>query len=450
MPRKKRRTNVRNPGDRPGHAGAPRLDLKSAPSRKFTGAAIVALAVIGLFLTRSSNGVAVTTWMGIFDPSDFPTVDSLVEFLKSIRVPIPPVLSAAEITNYILAGDTNFVTRVLYRIAIVGSFVMAIALSSGRILTLAGSVVLSLVFMWGTVVIHPGNAMTYDVAYPFFMLLCLILLKWSLSTQPGRRTLLLAAASGTALAMAELTRPFVIFLLPALLFLTLLSLRALPKRHYVAFLLPFAILSGGWHLHMAIQHGQLSWSNHSGNNLVRGWRRCVVADSEELQVRLLRERNNAPLKPGRRKNLNTAEHQENSKRLQRSLASFIVKNPLRSATFAAKQVGSLLFGVETRIHDHDPGGGILGTYRALVRLCSLWLLVATIWLPFRVIRSKGERTRILASPDTAIITIAFSSAAILAVGDDIHERARFLISILPFLAAIPILPLPIGAIRRRT
>ena len=85
----------------------------------------------------------------------------------------------------------------------------------------------------------------------------------------------LAGCGRACLALLELTRPFMIFLLP--LFLVVewhrIYLHA-PRRQsaLAAFLLPVVVLSGGWHLHLFLAHDhQIAWTNISGYNLQRAW-----------------------------------------------------------------------------------------------------------------------------------------------------------------------------------
>jgi hypothetical protein len=71
--------------------------------------------------------------------------------------------------------------------------------------------------------------------------------------------------------MAELSRPFVILILPVWLVGGYQVLRGLPWRYHAAFVVPIVIISGVWHINLLVEHGQITATNHSGYNLSRAW-----------------------------------------------------------------------------------------------------------------------------------------------------------------------------------
>jgi hypothetical protein len=147
-------------------------------------------------------------------------------------------------------------------------------------------------------------------------------------------------------------------------------------------------------------------------------------------VRLIRETDNAPLQPGRWPNLNTAEHDENSQMLQRAIIGYALSHPIESIAHAARRVLTLMGG-PTSIYDHKPSHRELALYRPLVAALALLLLAGY------AVAAGRRALRLLGEPDNILVVTAFLSLLILAVGDA-QEEARFLISVLPFLAAVPL------------
>src|SRR2546430_276198 len=86
----------------------------------------LAFVVIGGVLVRGSAAWAATTWMFIYSPADFATTQQLVTFLKELRAPIPPVIAATEIVSFRLTGTTQLVTNYLYKVSLVGAYLLAL------------------------------------------------------------------------------------------------------------------------------------------------------------------------------------------------------------------------------------------------------------------------------------------------------------------------------------
>jgi hypothetical protein len=92
--------------------------------------ALIGFALVGLVLVRSSRGTLSVQWMRMYFPPDIPDWPSLVEFIAGLRVPIPPLVAAAEVLNWNLVGNAEFMQVWVYRGALVGSFLLAIHLAS--------------------------------------------------------------------------------------------------------------------------------------------------------------------------------------------------------------------------------------------------------------------------------------------------------------------------------
>jgi hypothetical protein len=392
--------------------------------------AVVGLA--GVWLTREARAFSAVGWMVIYDAADFPTLGSLAAFLRDLRIPVPPYLAVLEVVEHQLTGGLELTTVLAYRLAIVLAYLLPLLWSAGSALRLAASAGLGLVFLAATVLVHPGNPQTYDIFYPLFVLAFGLALRRA--ARPAGSRAGWALAAGFLLAMAELSRPFVVLGLPLVVALAALAVARRPRQHLAALLLPVLLLSGGWHGWLAVRHGQLASTNHAGQNLRRAWPMAVVP-----RPPLVPEVNSERLGPGRWPNLNTAEHLENSRRLQRAVLRYVRTHPLGSARHALGRLRALLLDVRTDIYRHRPRHWVLVLYRPLVRAAVAWLTLNALLLVSGLLVDGRRRRRLLADPDSILIVITAFSACALAVGDA-QEEARFLISLLPLLAAVPSAP----------
>lgn len=378
---------------------------------------------------------AATQWMRIFHPSDIESWEDFSHFLGNLRVPIPIWLGVLEIAEYRWTQDLVVSVGWLYRVALVASYLLAIRVSaSNSRVGLWLTSVLSVVYLLGTRIVHQGNPQSYDVVFPCLMLVYLVLVD---RVAPGdltaRRASIQSGAAGVALSLAELTRPFA---LPMLLFLvpaTVALLHRVRPRLALLFIAPIVVLSGGWHAIQFVRHDQILLSNHRGFNLIRGWPMVP-------RPPLVEEVHDAPLAPTRWPNLNTDEHGENSRRLEAAVVAYVVANPRRSAVHALRSTCAFL-SVKTSIYEFDPESPVLPVYRLAVWAALPWLLFQA----FRFLRGilYREWGRLIA-PQSQLIAITCASIAVLAVGES-GEAARFIVTLLPLLAALPLY----GGVRRR-
>jgi 4-amino-4-deoxy-L-arabinose transferase-like glycosyltransferase len=391
---------------------------------------ITIFSIIGAWLVRNSVGTPVTRWGQIYSFEDLTTYQEILNFFKNLRIPVPPLISVIEILNYNLIGDTHFVTKFLYRLSLVSVYLLTILLVYPSIPKMIASFLVSIVFLWSTVIIHPGNPQVYDIFYPLLVLLIVFLLRgaaWIFSRW-RKLTGAICLLLGVVLAIAELTRPFVLFLLPILVLAAYQMLRRLPRRYFVILLMPVLIISGTWHAYIGVQHGQVTWTNHSGYNLQRGWRIAPVPE-------LLQDPDDNPLKPGRKQNKNTAVHYENSKILQRAIFKFWIENPFRSAKHALYKTFYFLSG-QTKIYSHSPEHLILSLYKPLTVFTSTFLFIGVLVLMLLAVES-GRFRYLVERGDHILMLVAVGSILILALGEA-DEEARLLLSVLPFLAVLPI------------
>lgn len=389
----------------------------------------VLFAIAGLVVAGDAAGDLATGWMNIFAVSDFTTTGSVVDFAADLLVPIPIVLSLVEIATYNLFGSTYLITSILYRSSLVFSYVLAFGLfSTSRTRESIGAVV-SFVFLWCTLLIHPGNPENYDVLFPFFNLLFVASLAGvrELNGRTGTavKSAVLCVLAGFSLSMFELLRPFVFYLIPLLLLCAHQRLKALPIRYFAYFLLPVLLFSGSWHGYIAARHGQVTWSNHTGFNLIRAW---PMVDPPLL----VPESNDRPLAPDRLENLNTREHLENSRRLQARIFEYIVTHPRESLENAAFRMYQFM-KVPTHLHINNPPYPELWLYRMLVWLGCLAVVRNLLLLGYRAVTSRGLDC--FGDPESILSCMAFLYIVLMAVGEA-GEESRFWISVLPLLAAL--------------
>ena len=299
------------------------------------------------------------------------------------------------------------------------------------------STILGFVFLWSTVVIHPGNPQTYDIFFSLFILLYISSLSYVVS-QPNafhfsRKRVLMCFASGFFLSMAELMRVFMVFLLPVLLFFSYQALKNFPAKYYLYFLTPIVLFSGVWHFYIALQHRQITWTNHSGQNLRRAW------PEAELPM-LVPEVNDRPLALARWPNLNTVEHYENSRRIQKAILRYVLENPIQSASNIVNRLSRLL-AVQTSIYGYEPSHWVFCFYKPLVWGASFWLFTNALLLSVGFARYRC--LQVFSVPANMLIIITLFCFCILAIGEA-GEEARFLISVLPLVAALPSYGSPFG------
>ena len=400
--------------------------LQASRYRRF-GWALVLFSVLAIPLLWSYGGAAATRWMFVFDPSDVTTWAELVDYVANLRVPIPLVISLAEIAEFRLTGQLLITTRVAYPVAVYLSFALALWLASASAARLVAAWVLAVVFVWGMRIVHYANPQTYDVIFPALVLAYVVCLDLARRpTNEARSSGLLALTAGLSLSLAELTRPFFIFLMPFLLVAACLVLRPLGWRRVALFLMPVVLLSGSWHVFIAQAHGQLVWTNHSGFNLHRNW--YMV----ELPI-LVEEVNGAPLAPGRWPHLNTPEHSENSRRIQAAIVTWILEHPAEAVDHALNRLGNFL-SVPTGYYGWQPDHPGLRYYRWAVWAALAWIAVQPL-----VAISALLRRRWLAfiAAESQLIGIVLLTLLILALGES-AEEARFIVSLLPMLAALPL------------
>lgn len=390
----------------------------------------VAFAAFGATLVRQSEAVAATTWMHMYSPADFPTVRDLIAFVRELRVPIPPVISALEILSVQYVGSTDLVTKDLYRVSLVGSYVLALWLTYPSVLRLAAASVTAVIFLWSTTLVHPINPQVYDLVLPLCMLAFLFLLRAVRSAASGSAAAIaLAASAGFCLAMAELARPFVFVMLPFLLLGAYWFLQSYPRRVFAALAIPVVVLSGIWHLHLFVTHGQVLATNYAGFNLRRAWPQAPLPDG-------MFETSSKPADEQSWPNINTKEQHVASQLLQRTVVRYALTHPLDAVQHAALRVIYFARPQTSMYGSTEPAHPIVAAYKVAVPVTVTLLLGNLIVIGSFALRAGTRCLHILASPENLLLLFAGFALIALSVGEA-GEEARLVVTILPFLAAYP-------------
>ncbi len=399
---------------------------------------LVAFLVFALWVTAGSRGNPAIGWMLMFAPGDFAAPGALWPFLVSLQTAISPWLAALEVLAQRHFGATTLVTVGLYRFCLIGAYLIALAMAWPSLARLAVATILSVVFLWATVLIHPATPIVYDVVLPFLLLGYFGLLRVGAGME-GRLPHLALATAGVLLALAELTRPFMILFVPLLLVAGWFTLR--DRARFAALVLPVLLIAGAWHVHQWANHGQIAWSNHAGFNLIRAWRMVPYPP-------LIAEPGSAPVAPERLANLNTPEHGENSRRLRRAVFDYIVANPVESARHMVERV-AVFVGAGHRIEDHVVDHPIIPLYEFLVRYADLLALAGALALFGAMLAAPRRAGTMLGRIDNQAIALVALSIVVIAITES-GEEARFQIGLLPLiaLAPLPVLLAPDGRRRR--
>jgi hypothetical protein len=375
---------------------------------------------------RPKAGLALN-WMLIYLPQDFTPLGwgEIGRFFLELRTGIPPAIAFLEILSQKLFSTTAPVSVGLYRAGLGIAFTLPLLMFGKTRLKLAMSQAFCAIFVFGTLLIHPGNPQVYDVWFPTFVLLWLFALDRSRRAAEGRGVWS-AAAAGFFLSMAELSRPVFILLLPIHLLVAVRT--GISRAAMVALLLPLAVISGGWHAKLLLISGQVVWSNHGGFHLERAW--PIPDDLRKLTV--IQDESYRPVRAGRWNNLNTESHYRNSQRLASAILRYYLERP-RLAWLRLWENARMMLRPQTGIYFHQPRHRILDAYTIAVRLAIALAMLSGATLLWRLIRRPKVES---AMPENLLTGTALAMLALFILSDS-GEQARFMISLLPLFAAEP-------------
>ena len=399
--------------------------------RQFAAGFAVFLVVAIVLVWNMGRAMRVVEWMNIYRIEDFKSFGDAFPWIADLRIPIPPNLALLEISEYRLLGSTDISTGLLYKAYVLTAYSCVLLLAYPSRLRFVISGLLGWLFIFATKLIHPGNPMLYDATAPALFMLFVLLLKVGSEAQRNRNAITLLVFAGVALSMLDLTRPYIVLLLPFILVFAYFRIASL--RRFAYFLIPIVIISGTWHTHLAVAHRQMTSSNHFGVNMWRCWNSKVPPLAKPVKE------DDAQLAEGRWPNLNNPQHLKNSLRLRKKIVRYILDHPGDALQFMAKRVWIFTKG-ETAIYVHKPSHLLLAVYSPVVRMTSLWMIIGffafVIGFGWLVATRRSRLRAYLGDVDNLILFVGFASIFILATGE-IEEEARMVISVLPLLAAMP-------------
>ena len=415
---------------------------------------LLILVIFGYNMTKNIVAVESIRWMNVYPLSYFRYISlkELFQFFYELKIPIPPIIGFFEILSLRL-GSSGIIIKYAYRISIVGTYCGVLLYSRTTINRMFLSFILSGYFLYATTLIHPMNSQGYDIYFPAFFMIYILLQKATSSNLSKRmRTWILPGLSGFFLSMTELSRPFLVFILPLFIIFSYLNFQeSIRKQQLIVFLTPIILLSGLWHAHLFITHKQITFSNHSGYNLIRAW---PLDNLPDLEI----EVNNTPIKNGSQnqqnykdktwENLNTVEHSENSKRLQKAVIEYWLTYPGKSTLYTLERVDDLL-SAKTKLYKNEADSEWLGGYKLLVKITSSLMILNVGFLISYFLNnfSMKSMTFILKNSDNVIIIFTIFNIVVLAVGEQ-WEEARIILSILPFLATLPLFRKPMKKVKK--
>lgn len=407
------------------------------------GVAALVFVVVAVLQVEDITGRTATQWMLQYRLGDFRSWGDLWTYLAELRTGIPPLLSFVEVSSYLLTGSVAWELTVFYRSVFVFVFAMPFLFFSRTRAEYALSYFTSIVFLVAAAKIVPENPQVYDLLFPLFFLLFLLFVRSSASVAGPRLRVGCALAGGFALAAFELTRPYVLILLPLLLFHAYRVLKDRPGHVFVAVCVPVLLLSGGWHAKLLFfQQGQVLWSNYGGENAYRSWAPLMGEKPPDSPPEdPYRDKSFRGSGDFRTMALDTAWHSQKDAHLQRAVVDYVFTHPGPAARHLLWQIGVVLEpqtvvfrkygGV---VFEREPPEGITILYAPLVWLSAAWMLAGGLWLGVRCVR---ERSLAVLGETPAMILIVFGFSLGVTAFAESGEEARFLVSLLPLLACYP-------------
>ncbi|MFM2006101.1 MAG: hypothetical protein RLZZ09_1756, partial [Pseudomonadota bacterium] len=157
----------------------------------------MAFVIIGINLVAGMDSIPSVGWMFMHHPDDFRDYSwpAVIDFLWGLRTGIPPFLAGLELVLVKLTGSAEWVTVYGYEIALISVYLLAMLLARVRPWRYWISVLLSGVFFYTTVLVHPGLPVSYDLFFPLFFLLFVTFLRWATTEMEGRWAIFAAVLS---------------------------------------------------------------------------------------------------------------------------------------------------------------------------------------------------------------------------------------------------------------
>lgn len=369
-------------------------------------------------------------------------------FWRESRSGVSPFLATLEIVNQLLLGDTTIMQSWFYKFCIWGSFSCGLLLFGNAYFTLLVSSAISYFLSYCALYIAQNSTFSYDVFLPFGILSSIYSFKLaSERSQDSNQTYFYAFLSGLFLSLSELSRPFVIFLVPIFLYFVFKYFNSKPRR--IFFIIALVIFSGAWHAKLLfLNNYQILWSNYSGRNLAGAWIQKItpMVCSDGLISDLYAQREMKRI-------YNHPCYIAMSKSSQDGIKAYAIENPAYVFKNITRLLGSFFEPRFQRVLYRSPNCApdcILLTddetklpelakeiYKILVWVFT-FSFISTLIIKLGSILLKETKYKTESSDivGNLIFICLLILIPALALGDD-GEQVRFLKSILPILACTP-------------
>ncbi len=345
---------------------------------------------------------------------------TFLEFAKSLRTLIPPLFGLIEKLTINYVGFSK-IYQIIYIVGFFSAFFISALILKKSFKHYLHSLFISIFLLCTGFFLHQeGNPIISDIFYPLFFLLLLLCLKKAFVTPKKTKQLFLLA--GLCLSFLELTRPFMIFFVPVIIFFVYknsFSVKHL-KKQFIYFILPFIIISGFWHLKLIIfNNGQLLWSNHGIYNFANTWPWTVGKHYQDVK----REDSNYL-------NYNTQDFYLKSRHYQKIIIANLIKHPFHTISYFYKRLAAIVTIKELVVHNVQTTLSPLHIllYRIIVFACYYWFF----WNLFISIKNKSIFNTF---EGLLVLFVVFVTFIIAAAGD--NEEGRFMIWLLPLLSVLP-------------
>ena len=413
--------------------------LHSAPSvrdQRLYRLGVTALLLFGAFAVRGMQARPATQWMNIYHVDEFTSFTDVLQYLRNLQTGIPPLLSAIEVVSQSAFDTVLWWVRYAYRGATVLMFVLPLYFVSVGKVNRMVCLSLSFLFVAATAQVALGNPEVYDVWFAIFAMGYFIASDASFRDNAApARTHCAAFIAGTMLACLELTRPFIVFVVPFLIAYNLFHYsthnrvhnRRRLTRRLIYFLLPILLLSGGWHTKLwLLNDGQFNWSNHAGSNLAMAWQPVVDANALGGALEPEEPRRGAM----RWTHLDTDVHRRNSQARRHAVFEGVIRNPKLATELLSEKVLHFM-SVPTDMYQYQLRGPLITVYQWVGRFLFVGLLFLLVTNLVRVARDWQA----LFATEVVMTFYAAFVSFVSAIGGT-HEGARFVIPVLPFLIVV--------------
>jgi len=287
------------------------------------GAAVLTMGLPGMF-----PGIL---WMNVLEPTAYGTWETWLAGVANMRIPVSPLTLAVEGWLIHSAFGFGMYKWIFFRMMLIGMLVLALFhhTHSRSYWWLVG-IGLGFVACYSAYYtqMFAANHIAYlafnnDIILVFALLVLTTILRRP-HLQKGH-----VLAAGGLLAMADMTRPYMVAFTPFFVMLVCGYLWGrVPKQWLLLLCIPLMPLAL-WHGHHVVNLHQPTWSNHAGYNLCNAWP-CpndVTLEPESPRISVYRGIN-----------LNTAEHTSNSQALTRALIATNMQDPARALMRGSKLI----------------------------------------------------------------------------------------------------------------